>query len=274
MRLTGYKLFTIGLDDVGIHCNGLQLIHTDMYAAKQDPSMTAAASPDAGPNGDQGAEQPMRGATRTLFDILDDLKTNAPDTAGDAAQDSEEAGQTATLGDVLNRLDERAYGFLLLLLALPCCLPFVYLLPQIVALPMLALAGQLAAGKRHPWLPGALEKRRFSITAFEKVLHRSERYVGWIESIARPRFRPVTGHGGARIVGALLLIPTASILLPLPSTNTVPGIGVAIASIGLIERDGALVILGLLIGFLWVGLLVFLGAEAAQLIKTWLTGLI
>lgn len=249
----------MGLDDVGIHCNGSDT----MYAAKQDPSMTAAADPNA--------DQPMRGATRTLFDILDDLKANASDNA--APQSDEETGPKATLGDVLNRLDERAYGFLLLLLALPCCLPFVYLLPQIVALPMLALAGQLAAGKRHPWLPEALEKRRFSITAFEKVLNRSERYVGWVENIARPRLRPVTGHGGARIVGALMLVPTASILLPLPSTNTVPGIGVAIASIGLIERDGVLVILGLLIGFLWVGLLIFLGAEAAQLIKTWMSGL-
>lgn len=225
--------------------------------------MNAAAS--------SNADQPMRGATQTLFDILGDLRSGEAATSPQANEDD---GPRATLGDVLNRLDERAYGFLLLLLALPCCLPFVYLLPQIVALPMLALAGQLAAGRRHPWLPKTLEKRDFSIAAFEKVLSRSERYVGWVESIARPRFRPVTGHTGARIVGGLLLIPTASILLPLPSTNTIPGIGVAIASIGLIERDGALVILGLLIGFLWVGLLLFLGAEAAQLLKTWLTGLV
>lgn len=237
--------------------------------------MNATASPDI--------KQPMRGATQTLFDILGELR-GAPedrrdrpvDAAEKPAQQSdaaEKTGRQATLGDVLNRLDERAYGFLLLLLALPCCLPFVYLLPQIVALPMLALAGQLGAGRRHPWLPTSLNNRRFSIAAFEKVLVRSERYVGWVESIARPRLRPVTGHGGARIVGALLMVPTASILVPLPSTNTIPGIGVAIASIGLIERDGVLVIAGLLIGFLWVGLLLFLGVEAAQLIKSWLTGL-
>ena len=71
-----------------------------------------------------------------------------------------------------------------------------------------------------------------------------------------------------------MLVPTASILLPLPSTNTVPGIGVAIASLGLIERDGLLVILGLFIGFLWVALLGFLGLEAASLIKSWLGALL
>lgn len=213
------------------------------------------------PDASSSPQKPMRGATRVLNDILADLGAG-DETAGE--------DQVAKLGDVVDRLDERAFGFLLLLLALPCCLPFVYLLPQLVALPMLALAGQMAAGRHHPWLPRKFHERPFSVPAFQKVVTRSARYVGWIERLATPRLRQVTGHLATRLVGALLLIPTASILLPLPSTNTVPGIGVAIASLGLIERDGVLVILGLLIGFVWVGLLLFLGFEASQFIKDWI----
>lgn len=211
----------------------------------------------------------MRGATRVLGDILNDLSRHeAP--AAEAAKDDDAAEPRAKLGDVVDRLDERAFGFLLLLLALPCSLPFVYILPQIVALPMLALAGQLAAGRVHPWLPHGLHERSFSVPSFQKVVTRSEKYVGWVERFARPRWRPVTGRLGVRLVGGLLLIPAASILVPLPSTNTVPGIGVAVASLGLIERDGVLVILGLLIGFAWVTLLLVLGLEAASLIRGWL----
>lgn len=205
----------------------------------------------------------IRGAAGVLHDILDDL------TLRDGP--AQENGRTARLGDIIDRLDERAFGLLLLLLALPCCLPFVYVLPQIVALPMLALCGQLAAGRTHPWLPGKLSRRDFSVNAFKNVVARSERYLGWIERFAKPRWGAVTGHLGARIVGGLLLIPTASILVPLPSTNTIPGIGVAIASLGLIERDGVLVVLGLLIGFAWVVLLGVLGLEAASLIKAWIS---
>ena len=219
-------------------------------------------------------DKPMRGAVRILSDILIDLGEEARAERRTApGAETQDGDAKAKLGDVVDRLDERAFGFLLLLLALPCCLPFVYVLPQIVALPMLALAGQLAAGRRHPWLPARLNNRAFSVSAFERVLKRSAKYVGWIESIARPRWRPVTGRKAARIVGALLLLPTASILVPLPSTNTVPGIGVAIASVGLIERDGVLVVLGLVIGFAWIALLivaVFAGVEAAQLLKDWL----
>ncbi|MEZ5893512.1 MAG: exopolysaccharide biosynthesis protein [Parvularculaceae bacterium] len=214
---------------------------------------------------DKGSGRNMRGAAAKLHDILDELRAAAPVGADGGAQ-------TARLGDVVDRLDERAFGFLLLLLALPCCLPFVYVLPQIVALPMMALAIQMAAGGRHPWLPKKLHDRSFSIPAFQNVLTRAEKWGGWIERIAAPRLKPVTGHLAHRIVGGLLLVPIISILTPLPSTNTVPGIGVAIAAIGLIERDGVLVIGGLLIGFVWVCLLLFLGAEAVHMLKSWLTG--
>ena len=205
----------------------------DSVTPMSDQPMTQI---DDNPAADGARE--MRGATKLLGDILDDLE-RAP---RENYAESEMA--TATLGDVLDRLDERAFGFLLLLLALPCCLPFIYLLPQIVSLPMLALAGQLAAGKHHPWFPEKFKSRRFEVQEFRKVLNRSERYVGWIEKIARPRLKFMTGPTGARIVGALMMIPTASIMVPLPSTNTIPGIGVAVTSLGLIERDGLLVIGG------------------------------
>lgn len=182
-----------------------------------------------------------------------------------------EGPSEARLGDVVEALDERAYGFLLLLLALPCCVPFIYVLPQLVALPMLALAGQLALGRTTPWLPVALSNRTFSIPDFEHVLNRSAKYIGWVERLSRPRLRFLSQSIGIRIVGALLMIPCASILVPLPSTNTLPGIGVAIASLGLIERDGLLILGGLMIGLLWVALLVFLGAEGVQLIKGWIS---
>lgn len=223
--------------------------------------------------GAAGQEEPaISGATALLGDILDQLTAAAAPQGNVASAGLEEgpnadAAATASLGDVLDRLDERAFGFLLLLLALPCCLPFIYLLPQIVSLPMLALAGQLAAGKSSPWLPEKLKSREFAIKDFRSVLTRSERYVGWVEKLARPRLEFVTGPVGVRLVGLLMLLPTASIMVPLPSTNTVPGIGIAVTSLGLIERDGLLVITGLIIGFLWVGLLLFLGVEAASILK-------
>lgn len=186
------------------------------------------------------------------------------------------AAAEASLGEIVDRLDERAFGLLLLLLALPCTPPFVYLLPQIVSLPMLALAAQMAAGRQAPWFPQAIRRRGLSLKEFSKVLDFCEKYVRWIEKIARPRLPGVTGRAGARIAGALMVVPALSILAPFPGTNTVPGIGIAVAALGLVQRDGLLVIVGLLIGLGWVAAFLtvaaLFGVELASFLKDWLGG--
>lgn len=181
------------------------------------------------------------------------------------------AAPEASLGEIVDRLDERAFGLLFVLLCLPCIPPFVYVLPQIVSLPMLALAGQMAAGRQSPWFPEKFRARRFQLAEFTKVLDLCEKYVRWFERIARPRFPAVTGRTGARIIGGLTIIPALSILLPLIGTNTVPSIGIAITSLGLIQRDGLLAVLGLVISLGWVTALVlfavFFGVEFATFLK-------
>lgn len=204
------------------------------------------------------------GVTALLAGVLDRVSAHR-----DQAQDAEDKVSLKTL---IAALEERAFGLGILILALPCCVPFLYGIPQIVALPMLALAGQLAAGRHEPWLPSSLAERQVSVAGLRGVVGRTQKYLGFVERLARPRLRFLSHGVGARVVGAVMLIPTASILVPLPSTNTVPGIGVAIASVGLLERDGVLILLGLLIGLAWVCALVFLGAEALSALKAMVFG--
>jgi len=178
---------------------------------------------------------------------------------------SQNGGDTSaeiTLGDLSDAMEERAFGLLLLILALPCCLPFVYLLPQLVALPMVVLAWQMAMGRRAPWLPETLRKRRLPVEGLLEVVDRTRRYGGgFVERLAHPRLVGLTGDRGTRVIGALLVVPCLSILVPLPLTNTVPGFGVSLAAVGLIERDGLFVIAGLLVGLAWV-LLLAIGGPA------------
>ncbi|MEC9343373.1 MAG: exopolysaccharide biosynthesis protein [Pseudomonadota bacterium] len=189
---------------------------------------------------------PPRGATAKLEAVLDSFRDKG----------------SMSLGELFAAMEERAFGLVLLVLALPCCLPFVYLLPQIVALPMLLTAGQMALGRASPWLPERLAARQIPIAALSSVVARARPYLRFVEWFAHPRIPAVTGRFGSRLAGLLLLVPTASILVPLPLTNTLPGIGVAIASVGLIERDGLLVLGGLVLGIAWV-LALIVGGEAA-----------
>lgn len=188
-------------------------------------------------------------------------------TEGNARQ-----AEHITLGQLSDGMQERAFGLLLLLLALPCGLPFVYGLPQIVALPMLVLVFQMASGRRSPWLPEMLRNRKIPVQGFLNIIKKTRQYAGWLESLAHPRLTGFTGKRGTQIVGMLLLIPCASILVPLPLTNTVPGVAVAVASVGLIERDGLFVTLGIAMGLIWVCLLAIGGPTLIYVLFNWLSG--
>lgn len=64
------------------------------------------------------------------------------------------------------------------------------------------------------------------------------------------------------MIGLFLFVFSASILTPLPMTNTVPGMAVAVTAFGLMQKDGLAVTAGMILGTAWVGALItgaFLG---------------
>ena len=180
-------------------------------------------------------------------------------TIENMAETADEDGYT--LREIMDRLDERAFGAMLFILSLPCAIPFLWGVPQIVALPMIALAAQMVWGREEPWLPSGIAARRINKDGLNRTAKGGRKWVGWIEAIARPRLTFLTGKGPERIIGLFLFAFCTSILLPIPGTNSVPAMGVALAAFGLVQRDGLLVILGLIVGIAWISLLLIGGME-------------
>ena len=180
------------------------------------------------------------------------------------------SGTNVSLAWIMAQLHERAFGLFLLVLALPCCIPFLYGIPQIVALPLMFVSAQILMGRNHPWLPARLAARTVSSEGLQSLSDRAGPWLRRIEAISKPRFGQCTRAPLDRIVGLALVVFSASILVPLPGTNTVPGMAVVIVAMGLLQRDGILVVLGMMLGTAWVGTLIFAGATLASLIKGWL----
>ena len=179
-------------------------------------------------------------------------------------------GETVTLGWVLDQLHERAFGLFLLILALPCCIPFLYGIPQIVSLPLVFVAGQIVMGRDVPWLPQKLRQRTITTSGLAGLATRARPWLKRIEALSKPRLTFFTRRPMSQVVGLALLLFSASIMVPLPGTNTVPGFAVVLVSMGLLQRDGALVIVGGVLGTLWIATLIFAGATLASLLKSWL----
>lgn len=179
-------------------------------------------------------------------------------------------GQTATLSWVLDQLHERAFGLFLLVLALPCCIPFLYGIPQVVSLPLMFVSVQILLGRRVPWLPAKLAARTVSSGELHSLAQRAGPWLRRIEAVSRPRLSALSRAPLDRLVGVALVVFSASIMVPLPGTNTVPGIAVVVVAMGLLQRDGILVILGTILGTAWIATLLIAGATLASLIKTWM----
>lgn len=197
--------------------------------------------------------------TQTLLDTLTEMATEAPENG-------------LSLRQIMDRLDRSAFGALLIVLAMPVSIPFLYGVPQIVSVPMIALAGQMVIGRKEPWLPAKLAERRLSKSGLTQIATGGRKWFGWVERLARPRLQFLASKPAERIIGVLLCVFCASILLPLPLTNTVPGIAVAIVGFGLLARDGLVIIPGLLLGAGWVTGLVIFGEALTRIIRDFLSG--
>jgi len=197
--------------------------------------------------------------SETLLDTMEIM-------AGDAPEDG------LSLREIMHRLDQSAFGALLIVLAMPVSIPFLYGVPQIVSVPMIALAGQMVLGRHEPWLPAKLAERRLSKSGLTQIATGGRKWFGWIERLARPRLKFLASKPAERVIGLLLCVFCASILLPLPLTNTVPGIAVAIVGFGLLAKDGLIIIPGLLLGSGWVAGLLIFGEALTRIIRDFLSG--
>ncbi|MEO0607917.1 MAG: exopolysaccharide biosynthesis protein [Pseudomonadota bacterium] len=196
---------------------------------------------------------------RTFLQSLEAMAADAPDIG-------------LSLHQILDRLEERAFGAMLFILALPCAIPFLYGVPQVVSLPMLALTLQMLSGREEPWLPAKFGQRMIPKASLERTSRFGRKWFGWLEIISHPRLTFLTGKAMERVLALFLTAFCASILVPLPLTNSTPALAVAIVAFGLMARDGILVLLGVLLGSAWIAILLTGSTWIISSLKTMILG--
>jgi hypothetical protein len=195
----------------------------------------------------------------------DDVSQNVTRLLRRLSDDGGEAG--LTLDEIRDRLDERAYGLLILLLSIPCLVPGLYGVPQVVGVVILILAGQMLVGREEPWLPRWFLNLRAKGSWLKAMAEFAESKLGWIDRLSRPRLRRFAAGPGEKLAAVFMILATLTIVLPM--TNTIPSVALALLSVGLIQRDGLFVIAGAAVTTAWVTILaavatgLLLGAEWA-----------
>ncbi|NID17055.1 exopolysaccharide biosynthesis protein [Luteibacter yeojuensis] len=151
--------------------------------------------------------------------------------------------ERVTIEQLLEPLRRRAFGFLLLLLAIPNFIPVPVGIGGIMGVLVVALGLEMLIGLEHPWIPGFLRRRTMSREGLLRFLDRIAPMTGRLERICKPRMQRLTRHPFTFVSGAIMILVGILLALPIPFTNYVFGGMLVAFAFALVERDGALVLL-------------------------------
>jgi hypothetical protein len=184
-----------------------------------------------------------------------------------AAMLADSEGQVS-VGQALESLGRRSYGGVMIVMALPAMLlpPGVAL---ILAAPLSLVALQLLVSRSRPWVPAEVCRRSLPRADAEKLFGQARPIMRFTEAWLRPRLLVLMRPVHYRLVAGGAFAMSVVLMTPLPIAHTAAALSIAAFGAGLMERDGAALLLG------W-GLAVVSLAVAAALIfgaAVWLHGL-
>jgi hypothetical protein len=182
----------------------------------------------------------------TLSDMLTDAVARSP-------------GDYISIGELIAGIKTQALALLLILFALPNILPSPPGTTAIFGAPLVLLTVQMALG-RGVWLPQVILVRALPRAAFLALLTKASPYFARFERLLRPRLLVLTEGAALRLLGAVMVLLSVMIMLPIPLANTGPSIAIILMAMGLVERDGL---------FILAGLLAAIGASLVVIVVYW-----
>ena len=148
-----------------------------------------------------------------------------------------------TLGWLMRSLHKRSFGIIMLLLALVAITPG---LSVIAGLLLMIPAAQMIAGMLAPVFPDRIASHSFSARRFAAMVQRAVPILGYLERVVHPRWR-TPAEATKRLVGAVVVLLSATLVfIPIPLSNEVPALVIALISLAYIEEDGVLLSVALL----------------------------
>lgn len=179
---------------------------------------------------------------------------------------AEKADGPVSFGQIEQALSDRSFAALLTFFALVNLLPLPPGTGIVTGIPLALISGQMVLGWETPWLPRFLRERSMTPERFRQLSQRGVPWLKRIERFIQPRAWPFARRHGDRWLGLLTLILGLAVVFPIPLSNWLPAFATAIIGAALTERDGILMGIGVLIGFISLGIIAAVLFTAGTLI--------
>jgi hypothetical protein len=172
--------------------------------------------------------------------------------------------ERVSVADMLETMRSRAFGALLLIFAFPNILPTPPGTAGVLGAPLIFLSAQMMLGLQ-PWLPGIIARRSMARSTFQALVQRITPWLQKAERLLRARLKVLAWPVSQRVLGALCLIVSIALALPVPFANMAPAIALCLIGLGVLERDGVWILIGVVAA---LGSLVYVAGLAYALVKS------
>ncbi len=169
---------------------------------------------------------------RRISEVLSEFSRNLP-------------AERVTLADAMAALGDRTIGGILLVLGIPTVMPVPLGISVLFNLPILLFTFQWMRGGDNLKLPGWLLRRSVSTESAARMIDSVLPRLRWIEGLLSPRMPRLTASGFERWLGTICFVMAVIAITPLPLIGWLPGFGLLVIALGLIEHDGLAVAVGL-----------------------------
>ena len=156
-----------------------------------------------------------------------------------------------TLNWLTSSLHNQSFGLIMLVLAIAAAAPGICM----VAGPLLLIpAFQMIVGRPAPTFPRWIAARPLPTQRLGAVVQRAIPMLRYLEKAVYPR-GPTPPEATKRVVGiAVMMLSARLILTPIPLSNILPALIIALISLAYTEEDGLVLSISLLIGFVVIAL--------------------
>ncbi len=171
------------------------------------------------------------------------------------------------VSELLTEFNENGLLLMMLFFALPVAIPLPYPpgFTTIMGTPLIILSIQMLCGFKQVFLPEKINKYEINNSMLISISNKAVPILKSFEKYIKPRFTFAQSIYCEQFVGLISLLCAISVAIPLPLTNAAPALGIVVMSLGLLNRDGLVILFGVVISI--IGLLVAFLAVAAGLVS-------
>lgn len=175
---------------------------------------------------------------------------------------------TTKVSEILDEFHENAFLLALIFFGLPIAIPLPYPpgFTTIMGAPLLILSVQMILGYSRVKLPARICNYAISNATLISISKKASPILRLLEKYLTPRLDFANFVYAEQILGIMNLVCAVCVAIPLPFTNSIPAWGIVITSLGMLRKDGVVIIGGVIVGIL--GVIIALSATIAAWLVT------